>query len=242
MTPRDRNTNYVPDKLFTEGRPHLVEIAPPRDGQLVRARETTGLADEYNREDYWRWADVSGDGSHWAHFRGHHVQIDLELHTANRREVNDWKGRDEIRAEGTWTLALARQQVWEGYLHANPLDQMLDIRRIAQQLLDHSAIDWRDPAPVAEQLLGRRVYYERVPAVVSGVSVLSQGCVMLKPVGVDEFPPSAHAIDDGQDDPYERDEIKTELLDPNIWWWRERPAGDEPDTRSPLTEGDKVAP
>ncbi|MER7814568.1 hypothetical protein [Streptomyces sp. NPDC096153] len=229
---RDRTDGYVPEKLLLSGRPHFVEIAPPRDGRPVLARQTVGLADEYNREDTWFWADTSGDGTHWSRFEGHHVQIDVELHTTNRREVNHWKGRDEIRAEGTWTLALARQQVWEGYLRTNVLDQLLTIRRIAQQLLDHPAIDWRDEKPAAEQLLNRRLYYDRTPAVVSSTSVLSQGCVMLKPVGVALFPPHVSTLDrDEDDDPYERDEIKVDLLDSRIWWWRDKPVAEEPDLR-----------
>lgn len=231
MAQRDRNNNYVPDDLYLSGPPHLVEVAPPRDGQPVLARETIGLPDEWNRKGHWRWADVSGDGTHWSHFRGHHIQIDIEFHTANRREVNDWKGRDEIRAEGTWSLALARQQCWEGFLHQDPLDQLIDIRRIALQLMDHSAIDWRSATPAAEQLLGRRVYYDRTPAVVSSASVLDQGCVMLKPVGIKAFPPAVWAVDDDDADDWDREEVKVELLDPHIWWWRDKPAGDEPDLR-----------
>ncbi|WP_326779750.1 hypothetical protein OG481_02310 [Streptomyces longwoodensis] len=223
----DRTNGYIPDRLFNGGTRHVVEVAPPRDGRLVLGQETIGAPDELNRDAHWRWADVSGDGTHWSHFRGHQVQIDIEFHTANRREVNDWKGRDEIRAEGTWTLALARQRCWEGYLRHDPLDQLLDIRCIAYQLLNHDAIDWRLEKPAAEQIAGRRVYYGQTPAVVSSTCVLSQGCVMLRPVGVDQFPASVHALDRGEDDPYERDELKVELLCPQVWWWRDRAFGDE---------------
>lgn len=223
----ERTNGYVPERLFTSGTPHFVEIAPPRDGTPVIGRETIGAPDCDNRDQHCRWVDVSGDGSHWSHFRGHQVQIDIEFHTANRREVNDWKGRDEIRAEGTWTLALARQRCWEGYLRQNPLDQLLDIHRVANRILNHSAIDWRLEKPAAEQLLGRWVYYDRTPAVISSTSVLGQGCVMLRPVGVDRFPPSVHSLDDGEEDPYERDEVKVELLCERVWWWRARPFGAE---------------
>lgn len=234
----DRTDGYVPDGLFLGGgRPHLVEIAPPRNGQPVLARETIGLADQYNREDQWRWADVSGDGTHWSHFEGHHVQIDIEFHTENRREVNAWKGRDEIRAEGTWTLALARQQVWEGFIRRNPLDQLIEIRRVAQLLMDHCAIDWRAATPVAEQLAGRRIYYQRVPAVVSSTSVLDQGCVMLKPVGVPEFPPHISTVDKGEEDGWDLNEVKVDLLSSDIWWWRDKPAGDEPTPDPPTAHG-----
>lgn len=227
----DRNNRYVPDGLLLGSQPHITEIAWPRDGKPVLAPVTLGLAGQYNREDHWMWADVSGDGTHWSRFDGHHVQVDIELHTANRREVNAWKGRDEIRAEGTWTLALARQQVWEGFLRRDPLDQLLEIRRVAQQLLEHDAIDWRSPTPVAEQLLGRRVYYQRTPAVVSSTSVLGQGCVMLRPVGVAEFPPAVSTLDRDENYDDERDQAKVDLLYPHIWWWRDKPAGDEVDLR-----------
>lgn len=223
----DRNDGYVPDGLLLGGRPYFVEIAPPRDGQPVLARETIGLADQHNREEQWRWADVSGSGTHWSRFDGHQVQVDIEFHTVNRREVNDWKGRDEIRAEGTWTLALARQQIWEGFLRSNPLDQLLEIRRIAQQLQGHVAINWRDAASVAEQLDGRRVYYQRVPAVVSNTCVLSQGCVILKPVDRAQFPAHISTVDRGDEDGWDRDEVKVELLSSDVWWWRDKPAGDE---------------
>lgn len=226
---RDRNSNYVPDRLSQSRARILAEIAPPRDGQPVLARTALGAADEHNRDPSWWWADTSGDGTHWAHFQAHHVQIDIELHTENWRDVSHWKGRDEIRPGGTWTLALARQQCWEGRLGHEPLNQLLDIRRVTQQMLEHPAIDWRSETPAAEQLLGRRVYYDRTPAVISSASVLSQGCVMLKPKGVEQFPPQVGALDDDEDAPDdgERGEIKTELLDPHIWWWRRKPAGDE---------------
>lgn len=228
----DRNDGYIPDRLFLDGQPRLVEIAPPRGGVRVIGRETIGAPDGDNRDQHWRWVDVSGNGTHWSRFDGHQVQVDIELHTANRREVNAWKGRDEIRAEGTWTLALNRQRCYDGYLRNDPLDQLIDIRRIAMRMLNHDAIDWRLEATVADQLTGRRVYYDRTPAVISSASVLEQGCVMLRPVGVDLFPAAVYIQErDEGDDPRDRDEIKVELLSERVWWWRDKPAGDEEDLR-----------
>ena len=232
---RDRNNGYVPEKLRLKGLPQVAEVGFVRDEETgertVRtARVAFGLPDELNREGHWWWADVSGDGSHWSHFNGHRVQVDVAFSTENRREVNEWKGRDEIRASGEWTLALNRQQCWEGFIGPDPLAQLRGIPRVIEKLLDHAAINWFDEKPAADQLLGRRVYYERTPAVVSSVSVFDQGCVMLKPVGVEFFPPSVSSLDEDEfpDDPYDRREIKTDLLDRNIWWWRRRHSGDEP--------------
>lgn len=233
---RDRNKNYVPEGLFSTAKPNVAEIGFRRDEETgekhpVIAPVVHGLADELNREKRWQWADVSGDGSHWAHFNGHMVQIDVTFSTENWRDVNDWKGRDEIRKGGSWTLALNRQPCWEGHLGGDPLAALRGIPRIVEKLLEHPAICWWDSASAAEQLAGRRVYYDQTPAVVSSTSVLDQGCVMLKPVGVEFFPPAVYTLDEDDgipDDPYERREYKVELLSPHVWWWRNKRYGDEP--------------
>lgn len=189
------------------------------------ARVAHGQADELNRDHgTWWWADVSGDGTHWSQFRGHRIQIDVTYSTWNEREVNDWKGRDEIRPSGEWQLALNRQPICDGYIHSiDPLWTLRHIEDTARHLMEHEAINWFDARPVAEQLAGRRVYYDRTPAFVSYVSTLHQGCVGLKPAGVDVFPVSVAALDDNEDeDHYERDEIKVELLSPHVWWWRRK--------------------
>lgn len=230
---RDRNDNYVPDGLFLTSRPQRAELGTRYDDETetrvpVRGQVAHGLADELNRESRWQWADVSGDGTHWAHFRGHRVQIDVAFSTENEREVNEWKGRDEIRPAGVWTIALNRQQCWEGFIAPDPLASLRQIPAVIEKLLDHAAIDWFDEKPAAEQLLGRRVYYERFPAVISSTSVFDQGCVMLKPVGAEFFPPAAYDLDEGDDDPFERCEYKVDLLSPHVWWWRNKRFGDEP--------------
>lgn len=209
---------------WTSARHDLLEqIAryQPRTGRI-----THGQADELNRDDHgsWSWADVSGDGTHWSHFRGHRIQVDLTFSTWNEREVNDWKGRDEIRPCGEWHLALNRQPIWEGNLGTDPLAALARVEHIARQLMDHPALHWFDTKPITEQLAGRRVYFDRTPAVVSYVSTLHQGYVGLKPVGVDVFPPSLYDVDRGEPDldPYERNEIKVDLLDAKVHWWRDK--------------------
>lgn len=232
---RDRNSNYVPERLLASGRPQYAEIGFRRaidsaEETPIMGRVAHGLADELNRERHWQWADVSGDGSHWARFEGHRIQIDVQFHTENRREVNDWKGRDEIRAEGTWTLALNRQQCWEGFIHSDPLAVLRQIPDVIDKLINHAAINWFDSTPAAEQLQGRRIYYDRTPAVVESTSVLDQGAVMVKPVGIPFFPPAAYELDEEHGgDEFERRTCKVDLLSPHVWWWREKRHGDEPE-------------
>lgn len=217
---------------------------PPRYARLAMANP-----DEYNRDQgHWWWADMSrepfADGQpHWSAFRGHRTQVDITLTTANRREVNEWKGRDEIRGGGEWTILLNRQPVYGDHFGTDVFYALRQIEEKLRTLTGDMApgLDHQDPRPYADQLLGRRIYYDRTPATIVGV-VPSQGCVVVKPVGVVAFPRSVHDLDsepdstghDEQDlyDEHEHREIKTHLDSPLIWWWRSRPFGpDEPDGR-----------
>lgn len=217
---------------------------PPRRARLAMAH-----ADEHNRDQgHWWWADMSGepfaDGRpHWSAFRGHRTQVDITLTTANRREVNTWKGRDEIRGGGEWKLLLNRQPVYGGHFGTDVFYALRQIEEKLRTLTGDMApgLNHTDPRPYAEQLLGRRIYYDRTPAVIVG-TVLSQGCVVVKPVGLAAFPRPVHDLDaepdgtgHGEQDLYEEAEhreVKVEIDSPLIWWWRSRPFGpDEPDGR-----------
>lgn len=231
---RDRNRGYVPDGLFPEGETkNRVLIGPGDDPRVLKH----GLADELNREHTWQWVKVAGpeipdqwrpadapsSPDHWSLFEGHHVLVDVQYRQANRREVNDWKGRDEIRAEGEWQLFFNRVQVLDGYCTKNVLADLVKIAQLAQRLLDHEAVDWCSSVPYAEQLVGRKVWYREVPAIVSR-DVLSQGCVILEPDGAEKFPPPVWSRDkgEGEYDGCEDDTAKVEILSPHIWWWRDR--------------------
>jgi hypothetical protein len=218
---------------------------PPRLARIAMARP-----DEHNREQHnWWWADMSGepfaDGRpHWAVFRGHQVQVDIRLSTSNRREVNEWKGRDEIRGGGEWSIELNRQPVYGDHFGTDVFYALRQIEKKLRALTGETVaggLDHTDPRPYADQLLGRRIYYDRTPAVVVG-TVLCQGCVVIKPVGVAAFPRSAHDLDCEPDDTgheeqdsydeSEAREIKVHIDSPLIWWWRDRPySPDEPDGR-----------
>lgn len=215
------------------------------DGQEYPARYARiayGDPDENNRDDgRWWWADISGDGTHWAHFSGHRMQVDLKLSTGNERDVNEWKGRDNIRPGGHWTLRLNRQPMGDGYIGTDVHRTLQKISRTLEKLADHPALDHSSALPYAEQLAGRRVYYQRHPAVVSG-DVLSQGCVILSPVG-SPFPKAVYDFDaegteNDSSDAYERRTVKVELDSPEIWWHRRRAFGDE---QSIVRRGTRVA-
>jgi hypothetical protein len=226
--------------LDTMEKPAEWQVAkPPRTARLAMASP-----DEHNRDQaHWWWVDVSGDGTHWSRFDGHRVQVDVELRTSNNREVNDWKGRDEVRAGGEWQISLNRQPVYSGWVGTDVGAALRHIDRKLAKLLDgyRVGLDHQSDVPYAEQLMGARIYYGTTPAVVTH-TILDQGCVMIEPVGLQAFPRDAYELDDEPDgtghgeqdlyDEYENRRLKVHIDSPHIWWGRRRPyAADEPDKR-----------
>ena len=109
----DRNNHYIPDKRQYGTLPDLVPITSAdvkrhvlvdenMNGETMRARRgiAWGLADEANRRPKnWQWVNYeNADGPHWAKFDGHEIIVDVDIRQKNVREVNAWKGRDEVRA------------------------------------------------------------------------------------------------------------------------------------------------
>jgi hypothetical protein len=217
----EANYRSVEELVADVGRPKTVRV------ELAGADEVNG-----GETGSWFWADVSGDGSHWSRFEGHLMQVDVELHTCNERDANDWKGRDEIRAAGEWKLSLNRQVMADGWFREDVGAALREIGRVVEQLRHHSALDHRIDTPYAEQLVGRKVWYERTPAVVSMLT--GDGCVMLRVVGAEYFPPTVWEVEQAAEsgiEPELDNEVKIELTSEKIWWWR-KPLPGEPATQA----------
>lgn len=233
---RDRNDHYVPEGLSSSdgivveiGRGQWTgeEYGPPR---LAIAK--LGDADELNRDKRWWWARIDQDADpvgvtedgrpieateHWSHFEGHFVHVDVELHTFNEREVNDWKGRDEVRKGGTWRLRLNRLPVFSGDF-LDPLEALLKIRQVIQKLVHahHPAFHHWTQSEI-DALEGRKVFFRDQPAVIVRQLISSEGRIVLEPDGIERFRPPPWA--EAGDDYYDR-EVVTTILDESIWWWR----------------------
>lgn len=203
-------------------------------GQPKTVRVELAGADELNGGEAGSrfWADMSGDATHWSQFGGHLMQVDVELHTYNERDVNHWKGRDEIRAAGEWKLLLNRQPIADGYFGEDVGAALRQVDRWIIELASHPALDHRIATPYKEQLVGRKVWYERTPAVVSMLT--GDGCVMLRVVGAEYFPPTVWEVEQAAEsgiEPELDDEVKVELTSEKIWWWR-KPLPGEPATQA----------
>lgn len=228
----DRNDGYIPRPTYDGGtiKPTFTTlIGDPRGGGGVRDMPVAlGSADEYNDKQTWWWAQANdgADGKeHWSHFDGWMVRVGVDLRTWNRREVNDWKGRDEIRKEGQWRITFNEKVVYGGYVNRDVLESLLTIRRTIQQL-ESLPIDWRQDDYV-QQIEGRKVYYKTTPATLYHW-MPDQGCVMVRALPGTKFPRSPYDIDRDPESPehdYSEEystETKIELLSPDIWWYRDR--------------------
>lgn len=67
--------------------------------------------------------------------------------------------------------------------------------------------------------VGRKVWWRSEPAIVSHY-VDGQACVILIPDGIDKFTVPAEFADEGHDY-YEDGFVKADILDRNIWWFRD---------------------
>lgn len=70
-----------------------------------------------------------------------------------------------------------------------------------------------------KQMIGRKVWWRSEPAVITHW-IEGQACVILEPDGIDKFAVPAEFVHDEIMNDRERD-IKAEIFDDHIWWFRE---------------------
>lgn len=213
---------YVPAELSPTRRT-VVYGTPehPHNARLAFGQPRHWGKEPAKPDSVW-WAETKP--GHWSSFHNaHFFHVETGLRTENERDVNDWKGRDELRGFTEWWIKINGEQVYEGRSGTDVGYAIRSMEWALGQLKEHSAITWGMGATAAEQLLGRKIWYERTPAVISSTSVLHQGCIMIKPDGEEEFFPPPVWQRPEEDDPYERRELKADILKSPIWWWR----GDE---------------
>ena len=70
-----------------------------------------------------------------------------------------------------------------------------------------------------KNVIGRKVWWRSEPAIVASY-ISRQACVMLEPYGISRFTTPAEFADEGCDYYCESD-VKTNILDKHIWWFRE---------------------
>lgn len=171
----------------------------------------------HSRSDNKMYAKDRASG-HVEAFNGHRVLMSVEIGEENYLKESDLSG-DEIRKGGYARIFADGIQVYE-FFHRDAERALIRAAQLIPKLHEAALMSWTNKRE-RDKLVGRKVFYDRTPAIIERL-VVDQGCVILKPDGASAFPPPIYAID-GDDDFYdddERDYVKTEVLDPKIWWSR----------------------
>ncbi len=148
-------------------------------------------------------------------FDGYRTLIDFEIRSNNYLKESHLSG-DEIRKGGSAKILADGVVVFE-FFFRDPMWALLRAHQVVGELSEHSS-GWL-VATERERLVGRKIWYERTPAIIERL-IVDQGCILIKPDGVPEFPPPVWADKDDADDE-DRHSIKTSVTDARIWWFRD---------------------
>jgi hypothetical protein len=153
-------------------------------------------------------------------FDGHRTPIKIEIEEYNYMKESELSG-DEVRK-------MCRSKIWINgkVARANdgPRTAKAHLRLVERQLLelfDGQPSVWHD----GEALIGRKIYYGRIPATIVRIDV-EDAELHIEPVEGQTFDPSAYAIEEGPQgvadwlDDYGTG-MRIKDSDPHIWWWRE---------------------
>lgn len=101
-------------------------------------------------------------------------------------------------------------------LHGNPAYNIDKARTIIEELGSHpcdfTTIDYD------KKIIGRKVWIYDQPGVITGY-IKGQAAVIIAPDGIDSFE-KPHWMQDEDEDLYMEEDIKTDIFDKNIWWFR----------------------
>jgi hypothetical protein len=242
--------SYIPEKRdYSGGTPAVVPLTPDDATKSVLLRTVTpdgvvdiptkvayGLPNELNREpNGWFWADCSTEEGtpQWSHFIGNDVCVDVSIRSWNERKIDGWKGFDEIQGHCSAVISFNRIPVWE-VSGSDILHVITKVHNDIPKLLDHHPL--RDFIfGDVEAIVGRKVYWRDQPAVITSF-IGDQGCVILKADPGPWIMPAWRVEDYLTHSDYE-DDVKTNILDPNIWWFRDPeryvfPEGIEPTVKT----------
>lgn len=88
------------------------------------------------------------------------------------------------------------------------------IRKLEDHPIFLNEYGWKD------KIIGRKVWWRSEPAIVRSY-IDKQACVMLEPDGIENFTTPAEFADEEGDNYYEEGDVKVEIFDSHIWWFRD---------------------
>lgn len=88
------------------------------------------------------------------------------------------------------------------------------INRFKEHPLSLNSIGWKEKA------IGRKVWWRSEPAIITSF-IDGQACVILEPDGIEKFTTPAEFFDPDGLDYYADGDVKAEIFNAHIWWFRE---------------------
>lgn len=89
------------------------------------------------------------------------------------------------------------------------------INRISKHPIGFNCINWD------KHVIGRKVWWRSEPAIITNFIKHGQACVILEPDGIDKFTTPAEFAEEEGDDYYCGGNVKTDIFDKHIWWFRD---------------------
>lgn len=148
-------------------------------------------------------------------FSGHRICFGVEIAEKNYLKESHLSG-DEIRKGGSGRILADGVVIYE-FFTRDCSNALLRAHAYIEQLKEAAGGDWLT-AKGREKLIGRKIYYDRTPAIIERC-ITDQGCIIIVPES-GEFPPPVYASEPEDFHREDATSIKTEVIDPRIWWWR----------------------
>lgn len=187
------------------------------DGELcdVYSREETHMMGETNNTPNNWWAFVRGEWVPWCDLGANRPVWDLRFTQSNYTKTKyDFT---TIRGSGKCCISCNTRIVYSFLF--NSLDwAMAKAKVLMVEMLEHIF-----PFTEPDKALGMKVWFYEQPAIISGVHLELDGSVMLKKDGEGGFDLNKPwwNRDDGDDEWNGSDEVRTDIFDSNINWFRD---------------------
>lgn len=219
--------NYIPDKKVwdSETKDYKIRKVTPEDSSstvIINGHPrpyVSALPYEFNREHNAETAKFVNVGTleapHYSKFDGHFVTIDIDFKARNERNVNDFKGFDDVRKYNEAIISFDTVVVGHIYHRGDPLAFLLNIHQTVKELLAVQQLI--DHIKNRELLDGRKIFYRDQPATITS---FNYGRVSIKPDNGRWIPPAWRSADHISQSDLE-EEVVTEITSPLIFWWRD---------------------
>lgn len=146
-------------------------------------------------------------------FSGHRLLHEITFEDYNYLK-DSWLSGSEVRPAGMCKIKI-NGFLCEEFFYRDVKEALVRARQRLSDIHDHSIRIWDEEE--RKKLVGRKIYYREVPAVITNF-IDSQACVIIKTESGEPFPPTPYKIEEGEDD--SEDSVKETIYSPYIWWWR----------------------